>query len=90
MNKMWNTLYGLKNKPAIEREHRVRESGKGYDKVKEILQKNGLELYCNNRKWYSVFDNGNNVRFDIFDTMQDVKDWIKNDMQEYLKTREVK
>ncbi len=72
------------NNAAIERDYRVKGNGKQYDKLKTELAALGLELDCSYNKWYNVFDKkGMNVRYDVFDSLADVKEWLKTDYENW-------
>jgi hypothetical protein len=91
MNKIWNSLYSLPTKRAIEnnQSRRVNSSGNGFAKIEAILTANNLYI-LDNRTWYSVGDNRNghsvpNNDNGIFATLSEVREWIKKDMNDYLK-----
>lgn len=89
MNKIFNKLYRLKSTNTREKEYRVRSGGAGYEKLKTQLAQHELTIACCYNKWYNIYDkNGNNVRVDVFDSLQDVRDWIKYDLSDYLASKQ--
>ena len=86
-NKLFGQLYRLgSTKTVKEKEYRVRSGGIGYEKLRVQLLELGLELYCSYNKWYNVYDqDGNNVKYKPFDSLQDIKEWIKNDYEDWKK-----
>jgi hypothetical protein len=86
-NKLWGQLYGLgTSAPTKEKEYRVRSGGSGFKKLEEQCKALGLDLCSSYNKWYNLFDEtGSNVRYDAFDSLQDVKDWLKNDYEDWKK-----
>ena len=88
MNKILKQLYGLPTIRNEQTERRPKPAPKTFEKLQAILKAKGLELSNNYNKWYNVYDGGTNVRYEPFDSLGDVKEWIKNDMAEYIKTKE--
>ncbi len=75
--------------PQSDKARPVKGSGTTFDRLSAKLAPHGLHI-STNPSWYTInHENGQGVRGDCFDTLADISYWIKHDLKDYLRRKEL-